>query len=172
MPWQVSVWAWPCFGQERCPSTWAESISYLPPLQKIRMLGVSTSFFYRGRFPFPLPTKKTPMDSNGGNSGATWWKNHPPDPNRCRPASVVKVTGTFGWRWLPRSPSPVAWLRIQWSKSGWRLFFLMKFESFLEPQTSIQKWMFGETTISYVKIGNHPIETTIYKWLFGVPGYL
>ena len=32
--------------------------------------------------------------------------------------------------------------------------------------------MFGETTISYVKIGNHPIETTIYKRLFGVPGYL
>ena len=31
--------------------------------------------------------------------------------------------------------------------------------------------MFGETTISYVKIGNHPIETTIYKWLFGVPGF-
>ena len=30
--------------------------------------------------------------------------------------------------------------------------------------------MFGETTISYVKIGNHPIETTIYIWLFGVPG--
>ena len=30
--------------------------------------------------------------------------------------------------------------------------------------------MFGETTISYVKICNHPIETTIYKWLFGVPG--
>ena len=25
--------------------------------------------------------------------------------------------------------------------------------------------MFGETTISYVKIRNHPIETTIYKWL-------
>ncbi len=39
-----------------------------------------------------------------------------------------------------------------------------------EPQTTIKKWMFGETTISYVKIGNHPIETTIYKWLFGVPG--
>ena len=32
--------------------------------------------------------------------------------------------------------------------------------------------MFGETTISYVEIGNHPIETTIYKWLFGVPGCL
>ena len=30
--------------------------------------------------------------------------------------------------------------------------------------------MFGETTISYVKIGNQPIETTMYKWLFGVPG--
>ncbi len=30
--------------------------------------------------------------------------------------------------------------------------------------------MFGETTISYVKIGNHPSETTIYKLLFGVPG--
>ena len=40
----------------------------------------------------------------------------------------------------------------------------------LEPQTTIKKWMFGETTISYVKIGNHPIETTIYKWLLGVPG--
>ena len=26
--------------------------------------------------------------------------------------------------------------------------------------------MFGETTISYVKIGNHPIETTIKYWLF------
>ena len=25
--------------------------------------------------------------------------------------------------------------------------------------------MFGETTISYVKVGKHPIETTIYKWL-------
>ena len=41
---------------------------------------------------------------------------------------------------------------------------------YLEPQTTIKKWMFGETTISYVKIRNHPIETTIYKWLFGVPG--
>ena len=28
----------------------------------------------------------------------------------------------------------------------------------------------GETTIFYVMIWNHPIETTIYKWLFGVPG--
>ena len=40
----------------------------------------------------------------------------------------------------------------------------------LEPQTTIYKWMFGETTIFYIKIWNHPIETTIYKWLFGVPG--
>ena len=40
----------------------------------------------------------------------------------------------------------------------------------LEPQTTSLKLMFGETTISYVKICNHPIETTIYKWLFGVPG--
>ena len=40
----------------------------------------------------------------------------------------------------------------------------------LEPQTTIKKWMFGETTISYVKIGNRPIATTIYGWLFGVPG--
>ena len=30
--------------------------------------------------------------------------------------------------------------------------------------------MFGETTIFFVKIWNHPIETSIYKWLFGVPG--
>ena len=41
----------------------------------------------------------------------------------------------------------------------------------LEPQTTIYKWMFGKTTIFYIKIWNHPIETTIYKWLFGVPGY-
>ena len=68
MPWQVSVWAWPCFGQERCPSTWAELIwvkkyvknigSYLPPLQKIRMLEVSTSLFLQGEVPPPFTTKK------------------------------------------------------------------------------------------------------------------
>ena len=41
----------------------------------------------------------------------------------------------------------------------------------LEPQTPSLKWMFGETTISCVKIWNHPIEITIYIWLaFGVPG--
>ena len=28
----------------------------------------------------------------------------------------------------------------------------------------------GETTIFYIKIWNHPSETTIYRWLFGVPG--
>ena len=32
------------------------------------------------------------------------------------------------------------------------------------------KRMIGETTIFYIKIWNHPIETSIYKWLFGVPG--
>ena len=41
---------------------------------------------------------------------------------------------------------------------------------YLGPQTTSLKWMFGETTISYTKVWNHPIETTIYKWLFGVPG--
>ena len=30
--------------------------------------------------------------------------------------------------------------------------------------------MFGETTIFHVKIWNHPIETTILKWMFQVPG--
>ena len=30
--------------------------------------------------------------------------------------------------------------------------------------------MFGKRTILYVVIGNHPIETTIKNWLFGVPG--
>ena len=30
--------------------------------------------------------------------------------------------------------------------------------------------MFGETTISYIKIWNHPIETTIYEQMFQVPG--
>lgn len=30
--------------------------------------------------------------------------------------------------------------------------------------------MFGETTISHLKISNHAIETTIKEWLFRVPG--
>ena len=30
--------------------------------------------------------------------------------------------------------------------------------------------MFGETTIFYIKIWNHPTETTIKKWMFRVPG--
>ena len=33
------------------------------------------------------------------------------------------------------------------------------FQIYLEPQTTIKKLMFGETTISYVKIGNHPIDS-------------
>ena len=37
--------------------------------------------------------------------------------------------------------------------------------NYQEPQTTIYKWMFSETTIFYIKIWNHPIETTIYKWL-------
>ena len=44
------------------------------------------------------------------------------------------------------------------------------FHPYMEPQTTNLKLMFGETTISYIKVWNHPIETTIYKWLFGVPG--
>ena len=30
--------------------------------------------------------------------------------------------------------------------------------------------MFDETTIFYVKLWNHPTETTIKKWMFRVPG--
>ena len=30
--------------------------------------------------------------------------------------------------------------------------------------------MFGETPIFHVKVWNHPIETTILKWMFRVPG--
>ena len=30
--------------------------------------------------------------------------------------------------------------------------------------------MFGETTIFYVQVWNHPTETTILKWMFRVPG--
>ena len=42
--------------------------------------------------------------------------------------------------------------------------------SYLVPETTCLKWMFGETTISYVKIWNHQIETTTNKWMFEVPG--
>ena len=41
--------------------------------------------------------------------------------------------------------------------------------SYLVPETTSFKWMFGETTISYRKIWNRPIETTIYKQMFQVP---
>ena len=40
----------------------------------------------------------------------------------------------------------------------------------MELQT-ILKWMFGETTIFHGKILNHPIETTVYKWMFQVRGF-
>ena len=30
--------------------------------------------------------------------------------------------------------------------------------------------MFGETTIFYLMIWKHPVETTTKNWLFGVPG--
>ena len=48
--------------------------------------------------------------------------------------------------------------------------YICTFSHTWKPQTTSLNWMFGETTISYVKVWNHPIETTIYKWLFGVPG--
>ena len=38
------------------------------------------------------------------------------------------------------------------------------------PNNHFFEWMFGETTIFYIKIWNHPTETSIYKWLFRVPG--
>ena len=67
--------------------------------------------------------------------------------------------------WAPYETPPLEGtpqlLALDFEKSGW---------NHLEPQTTIYKWMFGETTIFYIKIWNHPIETTIYKWLFGVPG--
>ena len=51
------------------------------------------------------------------------------------------------------------------------LFFIfIHLENILVLQTTIFYWMFGETTISYVKNWNHPVETTTNKWMFGVPG--
>ena len=40
------------------------------------------------------------------------------------------------------------------------------------PRPTIYKWMFGETSIFYIKIWNHPIKTSVYKLLFGVTGWL
>ena len=48
-------------------------------------------------------------------------------------------------------------------------------KTYLELQTTSFFWMFGETTIFHVKIWNHPIETTIYKWVSGAlgdPGFI
>ena len=44
---------------------------------------------------------------------------------------------------------------------------MINVDIYLEPQTTIYKLMFGETTIFYVMIWNHPIEISIYNWLFG-----
>ena len=38
------------------------------------------------------------------------------------------------------------------------------------PKQPFFLWMFGETTISQVKVWNHQTETTILKWMFQVPG--
>ena len=38
------------------------------------------------------------------------------------------------------------------------------------PKQPFFPWMFGETTIFYVMLWNHPVETTINNGLFGVPG--
>ena len=50
----------------------------------------------------------------------------------------------------------------------------IKTKNYLEPQTTIYKWMFGETTISYVKIWNHLIESQpfISMVVFSVPGMI
>ena len=42
----------------------------------------------------------------------------------------------------------------------------------LEPQPFINGCLVKQqfSSIFYIKIWKHPIETTIYKWLFGVPG--
>ena len=61
--------------------------------------------------------------------------------------------------------------------SCWHLSFFCLISRFphshcyQEPQTIIfNGCLDGETSISHVKICNHPIETTIKNWLFRVPG--
>ena len=51
----------------------------------------------------------------------------------------------------------------------WSGYYLYKY---LEPQGQpfINGWNWWFPTIFYIKIWNHPSETTIYKCLFGVPG--
>ena len=46
------------------------------------------------------------------------------------------------------------------------IIFSSSINKYLEPQTTIYKWIFGETIIFYIKIWNHPIEMVV----FGVPG--
>ena len=49
--------------------------------------------------------------------------------------------------------------------ASWKIIILTWY-----PKQPIFKWMFGETTMFYVMIWNHPIETTIYKQMFQIPG--
>ena len=41
---------------------------------------------------------------------------------------------------------------------------MINVDIYLEPQTTIYKLMFGETTIFYVMIWNHPIEISLVVW--------
>ena len=61
----------------------------------------------------------------------------------------------------PTSCDPKGWWSLSMETTAYPLDHLLP--------TSF-KWMFGETTISYRKNWNHPVETTIYKQMFQLPG--
>ena len=86
--------------------------------------------------------------------------------------NTLVVSGDVGVL-VTRFWAPDRWIQGTSFKSTWRWYVSLVSRCiyiYLVLQTTIFYWMFGETTISYVKIWNHPIETTIKNCLFGVPG--
>ena len=47
---------------------------------------------------------------------------------------------------------------------------ILEMDSKVNLCSLVEKYLEPQTTIFHIKIWNHPIVTTIYKWFFGVPG--
>ena len=128
----------------------------------------SHTFFFRGLTSTNAPCDPTfPWCQGLGRCCFCRWSWEP----RISDRIVIQIHGT---RQMLKN-KPVFFLNravlyfFHFQTCSWFMYYYIIY-IYQEPQTTIYKWMFGETTISYIKTWNHPIETTIYKWLFGVPG--
>ena len=86
-------------------------------------------------------------------------------PQKIKPEHVHKIPSKLPPSYNPPPPSHISSSPKNWVETFQEISFSPGTPN---NQFKMDDWWFP--TISYVKIWNHPIETTIYKWLFGVPG--